>query len=749
MSARFALLGLAALALACSESYVIARTRQPDAGSVCEPELTREARCADGVDDDCDGYVDCLDPDCEAQRCGDGRSCRAGACLACTEGELCAVPLAVFDDIRVDVRGDTAVVQFAPVKDALDYRIYLMPEPAALGTDTEGRPTVRDAIYRCAGRRTVDDREEQYGALYAESLRGRDNGYVRSEAESVLGHVYARAGEGRVPVFRLADPSGNGGYFNAEWIPPLYREANSAEYVIDPARRAELVRQGFRNDGIAFYAPLQGKRSVYRAAYEPDAHQGARVSLWFTEGPEHDARTRGDQSLLLELGERFQVLAEPASDTVPLYRVTYRSGSTFDVLAAGEAAYQRVLHQGGPVTSLTWSGLRARSVLVIEALDAGCPFPRAYLGAFHVDAEQDSAGAPLGYPTETLDTLRAPETGEVYVNGQHDPESRPRPIARSFVEVAPEPPAAFDFHARFDDPGEFEDMQLYQDSLATVYRNARWSIEASACEGNFSFGAVLGQLFLGMGRCRVSVVPRGFSAHISAERYLHVRMASDLPSTGRRYPQLLITSARSPEADEVESAADLPIHNRLGPLDRAALPGPDSSIIIQPYFSFHELQLQFCGRRGWGPTVRCPRANIYGYNAGESSMPWVGEPWLPVPVVTDRVGFDRPVWLDVYASTERVYVFLDGQPAGCAVLPPGQMPAGEVSVALRALLDEPEKDDVVRLEPGRVFERSYSQLHSDRRMDDLGIALDVPAPAWDDTLLPCGTRWFGGQLIEP
>jgi len=98
---------------------------------------------------------------------------------------------------------------------------------------------------------------------------------------------------------------------------------------------------------------------------------------------------------------------------------------------------------------------------------------------------------------------------------------------------------------------------------------------------------------------------------------------------------------------------------------------------------------------------------------------------------------------------ERVYVFLDGQPAGCAVLPPGQMPAGEVSVALRALLDEPEKDDVVRLEPGRVFERSYSQFHSDRRMDDLGIALDVPAPAWDETVLPCGTRWFGGQLIEP
>lgn len=42
----------------------------------------QEASCANGVDDDEDGLMDCADPDCEAQPCDDR--------LACTVNELCA-----------------------------------------------------------------------------------------------------------------------------------------------------------------------------------------------------------------------------------------------------------------------------------------------------------------------------------------------------------------------------------------------------------------------------------------------------------------------------------------------------------------------------------------------------------------------------------------------------------------------------------------------------------------------------------
>ena len=40
---------------------------------------------------------------------------------------------------------------------------------------------------------------------------------TRSEAEALLGYVFAHAGPERVPVYRLADPNGNGGYANADY----------------------------------------------------------------------------------------------------------------------------------------------------------------------------------------------------------------------------------------------------------------------------------------------------------------------------------------------------------------------------------------------------------------------------------------------------------------------------------------------------------------------------------------------------
>jgi hypothetical protein len=46
----------------------------------CSPTSTTEVSCADGVDDDCDGLVDCEDTDCSGKPCGDG----------CTEGGVCS-----------------------------------------------------------------------------------------------------------------------------------------------------------------------------------------------------------------------------------------------------------------------------------------------------------------------------------------------------------------------------------------------------------------------------------------------------------------------------------------------------------------------------------------------------------------------------------------------------------------------------------------------------------------------------------
>jgi hypothetical protein len=141
---------------------------------------------------------------------------------------------------------------------------------------------------------------------------------------------------------------------------------------------------------------------------------------------------------------------------------------------------------------------------------------------------------------------------------------------------------------------------------------------------------------------------------------------------------------------------------------------------------------------------QCPQANIYGHHAGNYTEEWE-EPWLPTPLLGDVTGFDRPVQLDVYASTERVYVFMDDKPAGCAVLPADRMPAGPVTVAFRGVLYHSGIDEsVVPDNSGHQYLKRYSLSHFARHMDDFGIERSVPAPAWDETRMPCGTRWYGG-----
>src|SRR4051812_6952514 len=95
------------------------------AGPTCHAQAASENACSGGVDDDCDGYVDCLDSECDGQACGDGLSCSGGACRKpCATGESCVPELPVIQNVRVTTRGDNALIEFEPIAGALDYRIY-------------------------------------------------------------------------------------------------------------------------------------------------------------------------------------------------------------------------------------------------------------------------------------------------------------------------------------------------------------------------------------------------------------------------------------------------------------------------------------------------------------------------------------------------------------------------------------------------------------------------------------------------
>jgi hypothetical protein len=677
-------------------------------GPTCTPVAISETTCSGGVDDDCDGFVDCLDSDCEGQACGNGLTCMGGACRKpCAAGDATCVPeLPPIQNVKVTTHGDTVTIDFEPVAGALDYRIY--PEPAAgdwlIGAS--GEVGVKNGIYRCAGDRVFQAREADSANNFDCAITGCDNerhNYVRTAAEATLGYVFLTPGADRVPVYRVADPAGGGGFRNADWVVPLYPEANSAEYVVDTASRDALLAKGWRDDGVAFYAPVQTTgsptRTVYRIKYAPGADwQGDNVVFFFTDGPEHDARAAQPASDIADLGPRFKILANQEPGSVALHRATYPG--SFDVLAAGDARFDLVLHQGlRPLTSVTWPGVKTTTRFIVEALDAGCPFPGGYIAATHHDPDVDQTSLqPFNAPSLTLDEARL-SSGGFFVNGQHAPANRPKPVARAYVDVTPQAQPQMDFLATFDDGAPWGPFTKYQDNNAFLYRNADWAIDTSGCTGNFTFGPVLGQFVLGFAdggsSCNVSITPRKVPTKITADRYLHVHMASDIPSTGRRYPQIMLTTV--PLMDDPSPTQgnifNIPVHNRLGtfPFD---LVGPDGkagtaddlapsggqSIVVQPFGGYQETQIEFCDTRGWGVSQQCNRANIYGFHAGDYQDTWK-QAWTPVPVQGAVAGFDRPVQWDVYASTSRVYVFMDGKPSGCAVLPAGRMPAGPVTVA--------------------------------------------------------------------
>jgi hypothetical protein len=752
-----------AAAQACSGGHLLATHDQPDATAddesepdaesaeardasspeaKCTASSEEEAACGDGKDDDCDGFADCLDSDCEQKSCGAGAlTCTAGACLKPSDG-LPVLPR--IDNVRVTQHGDTAIVEFEPVANARDYRIYPLPKSTDVLTGAAGELTVKNAIYRCAGDRPFGLRKDDGAALFSSSLSGGANlvhDFERKEPDSVLGYVYLTPGAGREPVYRMADPEGGGGFMNADWVVPLYSEANSADYVVGTAARDKLLAAGFRDDGIAFYVPSAGTRPIYRKRYNK-LWNGDHVTLYFGPGAEYDARAKDKPEDVAEFGERFRVFPEEEPETVALHRVLYSYANSFDVLAAGEARYQRVLAQGNqPLWALAWPGLVDATTLVIEALDQGCPFAGGYIAAHAAPADS------FNYPSLSLDDARL-SSGEVFINGQFDAKNRPRPIARAYVDVKPAPDPSMDWFEGFDADAPWEPFKISSGNNGVfIYRNSKWSVDFSGCSPNLTFGPLLGQLVTGFAdfgsSCNMSIVPQAVKPRIAQKSFLHVRMSTTIPSTGRRYPQLMITTTKVLNPGDVQPLDSVPLHARLGPLSfQNAPPGSEKTIIVQPFGGYHQLEVEFCDQRGWGVNEQCPQANLYGHHGGNYNETWES-PWLPVPVLGDLAGFDRPVQFDVYASTERVYVFIDDKPAGCAVLPAGRMPEGAVTVAFRGVLYHSGIDEsVTPNNSGHQFEKRYSLSHFDRNMDDFGIDLEVAPPAWDERILPCGTRWY-------
>ena len=64
-------------------------------------------------------------------------------------------PLPRLTGVQASVSGDSVSISFEPLADAVDYRVYALPQNQDISTAPNGDITIRNVVYRCAGNREV------------------------------------------------------------------------------------------------------------------------------------------------------------------------------------------------------------------------------------------------------------------------------------------------------------------------------------------------------------------------------------------------------------------------------------------------------------------------------------------------------------------------------------------------------------------------------------------------------------------
>ncbi len=634
-------------------------------------------------------------------------------------------PLPELTNVVVSQRNDSVGVDFDPVDGAQDYRIYPLPDDSAIVENADGSVTVQGATYRCSGDRQTWDAQSAQNTtgVFAQGLTTQ---FDSDLANDTLGYVYVKPASGLVPVYALGGvgPTAEGDELGWE-------EGRLKIYTADTSQRTSLLGQGWRDDGIVFYVPSSASSSTQTVYGSQNAQvvpgQGwTQYHQYYFLGASQSSHTKDTTPP----APAFQVLAAQVAGTVPLMSVFYSGRHEHTELVAGQERFQRAAYQGnGPLWHLEWSGITAPTTLVVEALDSGCPF-QGFLSPQHIDTTATHQAFL------TLDDLRAASpTGEVFVNGQHDPTSKPRAIARSFVTVAPQPidPSAWDWYEDFGVGSTFGPVTAVPG--CTDLNCGRWQtpdfdfsvyrMDKAGSQMIFTYGQFLGQFWVAYddaasdaaGKVRFTA-RRKATVDPDASKYLHVTLSMDIVSTDRRFPQLII------------SDQDAPVQEGLANPD-------NNTLLVQPT---------------QGPPMRFEVQAIHGLVGGK---PWDADneapehrfidpgaaPLEPVDWPFEHAGMDRLTRFDVYVSSQQIYSFMDGKPSGCALYPAGFSLSGPVTVSFGDLLNhEGAADELVcsqALPYG--FLHPHQCVETKRHFDDFGFKSESAAPVWDETLFPCRT----------
>ncbi len=627
-------------------------------------------------------------------------------------------------NVRVRLDGDAATVDFDPFPGAVDYRIYPLPSADDVVVDPDGVVTIADGTYRCAGRRESLYMLEEIlnpEAGWNDSAAGGSTtidraveNFARTAADAQLGWVYPTGGPGRVPVYAL----GSNALERDGWLAcerAIFASNRAKHYTTDASERAALLDARWRDDGIAFWVPTAdadpgvARRTIREGLFGDD------TLLRWVDGPEGDVRGPGTPLL--------DVLADPTPDAIELWRIHEVPYCTpaHDELVAGQERFDKVRREGDhPLTKVRWAGLTAATTLVVEALDSGCP----YQGNLSPGSEAPFVEGAFSYEGyTTIDDMRAASpTGEVFVNGQYDTSTRPRAIARSFVDVAPALPTDLDMFATF--PATEDLRATFGPPTGNVYAQHFESADytlSSYQVSHLHFGSFLGELWLAYNDIEGVVsswvhLTANEPADLSAG-YLHVTSELSMVVTNRRYPQVLIS-------------------DRTPPIQSALVDG--TTLVVQPYgYAPGHLQVQICDHRTWDPSGQCPLLPLFSTDAASNAT-------LPA----ENAGADASMRLDIYLSSDRLYLLLDDAPYACTLLPAladdgstAAAPSGPVTVTWGDVLAHSDNDYSIGTGPitgeSYRFHREHLRHTARRHFDNLGFASGVAAPAWDETRVPC------------
>jgi hypothetical protein len=657
-----------------------------------------------------------------------------------TTAPITSLPVvSTLSNVQVAMNGGRATITFDPVDDARDYRVYALPSNDNIQLASDGSVVIQNAIYRCAGTLHTPAVKRDDEAVQDHGINTRVastvNGYTRTLGEATLGYVYttADAVAGLVPVYVVGNPDieSDNEYFYR------YQASRDKKYTTSATEYATLVAAGWRDDGIAFYVPgtaSAGTKPVLTNTSLSDT--GTSPRYYLNQGAELTARGAGGFSTA------FNVLTAAAPGAKPLMRVFYQNccGRSRDELAVGQANFTRIRNQGlgNPATTLHYSGITSSKTLVVEALDRSCPF-QGNISSHSVAAQTISFGTySIAHSAwSTIPELQGRVTnGEVFINGQSDTVvGKPKAIARAYVTLSPATRPQMDWMstpASFSEaftviPCGSPDGNCFQQFRQ---QSATYDMQFMSAETNhWTVGNVEGELLVNYadwaadtnGKFRATV--RTQKATIASNSFMHATMEVNAVGSARRYPQMIISDQNAPVQFNL-------INGR--------------SLVLQTFADFpSRLDLEICDHVTWEVNAQCPRYIFRHKRNSAGAITGIN----PIPESDQFLAaVDAATKFDLYASSTRAYVFVNGKPYGCAnlasktgVSPIPVAPTGQVTVTFGDALYHSSADDNFNVKmPGSFISRRFG-VSTSRHYDNLGFSSGVSAPAWDETKFPCST----------